>query len=78
MKFCGILLPKNGLGSLILVWVSDLKGILQWWCKIVSFPRIDNSGFNLALVVKNNYKIREKSDTPVCEIVALEKVDNWV
>ena len=38
----------------------------------------DKTVIPVALVVKNNYKIREKSDTPVCEIVALEKVDNWV
>ncbi len=38
----------------------------------------DKTVILVALVVKNNYKIREKSDTPVCEIVALEKVDNWV
>ena len=29
-------------------------------------------------VLENNSKSREKSDTPVCEIVALEKVDNWI
>ena len=34
----------------------------------------DKTVIPVALVVKNNYKIREKSDTPVCEIVALEKV----
>ena len=28
----------------------------------------------LALVLENNSKSREKSDTPVCVIVALEKV----
>ena len=38
----------------------------------------DKTVIPVALVVKNNYKIREKSDTPVCEIVALRKVDNWV
>ena len=38
----------------------------------------DKTVIPVALVVKNNYKIREKSDTPVCEIVALEKVDNWI
>ena len=38
----------------------------------------DKTVIPVALVVKNNSKIREKSDTPVCEIVALEKVDNWV
>ena len=38
----------------------------------------DKTVMPVALVVKNNSKIREKSDTPVCEIVALEKVDNWV
>ena len=32
----------------------------------------------LVLVLENNSKSREKSDTPVCEIVALEKVDNWI
>ena len=36
----------------------------------------DNS--KVALVLENNSKSREKSDTPVCEIVALEKVDNWI
>ena len=38
----------------------------------------DKTVMPVALVVKNNSKIREKRDTPVCEIVALEKVDNWV
>ena len=38
----------------------------------------DKTVIPVALVLENNSKSREKSDTPVCEIVALEKVDNWI
>ena len=38
----------------------------------------DKTVVPVALVLENNSKSREKSDTPVCEIVALEKVDNWI
>ena len=38
----------------------------------------DKTVIHVAIVVKNNSESREKSDTPVCEIVALEKVDNWI
>ena len=34
----------------------------------------DKTVVPVALVLENNYKSRDKSDTPVCEIVALEKV----
>ena len=36
----------------------------------------DKTVVPVALVLENNSKSREKSDTPVCEIVALEKVEN--
>ena len=38
----------------------------------------DKTVIPVALVLENNSKSREKTDTPVCEIVALEKVDNWI
>ena len=38
----------------------------------------DKTVIHVAIVVKNNSESREKSDPPVCEIVALEKVDNWI
>ena len=38
----------------------------------------DKTVIPVALVLENNSKSREKSDTPVCEIVALEKVDKWI
>ena len=38
----------------------------------------DKTVIHVAIVVMNNSESREKSDTPVCEIVALEKVDNWI
>ena len=38
----------------------------------------DKTVIPVALVLENNSKSREKSDTQVCEIVALEKVDNWI
>ena len=38
----------------------------------------DKTVVPVALVLEDNSKSIEKSDTPVCEIVALEKVDNWI
>ena len=38
----------------------------------------DKTVIHVAIVVKNNSESREKNDTLVCEIVALEKVDNWI
>ena len=38
----------------------------------------DETVVPVALVLDDNSKSIEKSDTPVCEIVALEKVDNWI
>ena len=38
----------------------------------------DKTVIPVALVVKNNYKIREKSGDLIWEVVSLEKVDNWV
>ena len=35
----------------------------------------DKTVVPVALVLENNAKSREKTDTPVCEIVALEKVE---
>ena len=38
----------------------------------------DKTVVPVALVLENNSKSRDKSDTPVCEIVALEKVENQI
>ena len=38
----------------------------------------DKTVIPVALVLENNSKSRDKSDTPVCEIVALEKVENQI
>ena len=38
----------------------------------------DKTVIHVAIVVKNNSESRKKNDTLVCEIVALEKVDNWI
>ena len=38
----------------------------------------DKTVVPVALVLEDNSKSIEKRDTPVCEIVALEKVDNWI
>ena len=38
----------------------------------------DKTVVPLALVLENTSKNREKSDAPVCEIIALEKVDNQI
>ena len=41
-------------------------------------PLTDKIVVPIALVLENNSKNREKSDTPVCQIIALEKVDNLI
>ena len=38
----------------------------------------DKTVVPVALVLEDNSKSRDKNDTLVCEIVALEKVDNWI
>ena len=43
--------------------------------KLSNYRRLtDKTVVPVALVLENNSKSREKTDTPVCEIVALEKV----